>query len=41
LCLTIHLFATLCAKEDAVEGVQAFLGKRRPEWKERRRTIPF
>jgi enoyl-CoA hydratase/carnithine racemase len=29
------LFATLCATEDAVEGVQAFLGKRRPEWKER------
>jgi enoyl-CoA hydratase/carnithine racemase len=29
------LFATLCATEDAAEGVQAFLGKRRPEWKER------
>lgn len=29
------LFATLCATEDAVEGVQAFLGKRRPAWKER------
>jgi len=29
------LFATLCATEDAVEGVQAFLGKRAPKWKER------
>jgi enoyl-CoA hydratase/carnithine racemase len=29
------LFATLCATEDAVEGVQAFLGKRAPEWRER------
>jgi len=29
------LFATLCSTEDAVEGVQAFLGKRAPKWKER------
>ena len=29
------LFATLCSTEDAVEGVQAFLGKRSPNWKER------
>ncbi len=29
------LFATLCATEDAVEGVQAFLGKRAPVWRER------
>lgn len=29
------LFATLCATEDAVEGVQAFLGKRPPNWRER------
>jgi len=29
------LFATLSATEDAVEGVQAFLGKRTPVWKER------
>jgi enoyl-CoA hydratase/carnithine racemase len=29
------LFATLCSTEDAVEGVQAFLGKRAPIWKER------
>jgi enoyl-CoA hydratase/carnithine racemase len=29
------LFATLCSTEDAAEGVQAFLGKRAPKWKER------
>ena len=29
------LFATLCSTEDAVEGVSAFLGKRKPEWKKR------
>ncbi len=29
------LFATLCSTEDAVEGVQAYLGKRAPKWKER------
>ena len=28
-------FAALCCTEDAEEGVQAFLGKRKPEWKER------
>ena len=29
------LFATLCSTEDAVEGVNAFLAKRPPEWKNR------
>jgi enoyl-CoA hydratase/carnithine racemase len=29
------LFAALCSTEDAVEGVQAFLEKRSPKWKER------
>lgn len=29
------LFATLASTEDAVEGVQAFLAKRNPAWKER------
>ncbi|MBN2643889.1 MAG: enoyl-CoA hydratase/isomerase family protein [Desulfuromonadaceae bacterium] len=29
------LFATLCATEDAVEGVSAFIGKRAPQWKEK------
>ncbi len=29
------LFATLASTEDAVEGVGAFLGKRKPAWKER------
>ena len=28
-------FARLCTTEDAKEGVQAFFGKRKPEWKER------
>lgn len=29
------LFATLASTEDAVEGVQAFLAKRKPNWNER------
>lgn len=29
------LFATLASTEDAVEGVQAFLSKRKPDWNER------
>ena len=30
-----ELFAALCSTEDAEEGVLAFLGKRKPEWKEK------
>jgi enoyl-CoA hydratase/carnithine racemase len=30
-----EMFAALCATEDAKEGVDAFLNKRKPEWKER------
>jgi enoyl-CoA hydratase/carnithine racemase len=30
-----ELFAALCSTEDAVEGVQAFLEKRKPDWKEK------
>ena len=30
-----ELFAALCSTEDAEEGVQAFLEKRKPVWKER------
>ena len=30
-----ELFAGLCMTEDAAEGVDAFLNKRKPEWKER------
>ena len=30
-----ELFAALCSTEDAMEGVQAFLEKRKPVWKER------
>ena len=30
-----ELFAALCMTEDAKEGVDAFLNKRKPEWKER------
>jgi enoyl-CoA hydratase/carnithine racemase len=29
------LFATLASTEDAVEGVGAFLAKRKPAWKEK------
>jgi enoyl-CoA hydratase/carnithine racemase len=29
------LFAALCATEDAEEGVEAFLEKRKPVWKDR------
>ncbi|MEA3466133.1 MAG: enoyl-CoA hydratase/isomerase family protein [Thermodesulfobacteriota bacterium] len=28
------LFATLCSSDDAVEGVSAFIEKRKPQWKE-------
>lgn len=30
--LTNHHFASLCTTEDAHEGVEAFLNKRKPEW---------
>ena len=30
-----ELFASLCATEDAAEGVSAFLEKRKPVWKNR------
>ena len=30
-----ELFAALCSTEDAMEGVAAFLEKRKPVWKER------
>jgi enoyl-CoA hydratase/carnithine racemase len=30
-----ELFATLCATEDAREGIDAFLEKRKPNWKEK------
>lgn len=32
--LRSRLFAELCATDDAAEGVQAFLGKRKPVWKD-------
>jgi enoyl-CoA hydratase/carnithine racemase len=30
-----EVFAALCMTEDASEGVDAFLNKRKPEWKEK------
>lgn len=30
-----EVFARLCSTDDAKEGINAFLGKRRPEWKEK------
>ena len=30
-----ELFAALCSTQDAIEGVQAFLEKRKPDWKEK------
>jgi enoyl-CoA hydratase/carnithine racemase len=35
LAYTNELFAALCMTEDAREGVEAFLQKRKPEWKEK------
>jgi enoyl-CoA hydratase/carnithine racemase len=35
LAYTNELFAALCVTEDAKEGVDAFLNKRKPQWKER------
>ena len=29
-----ELFASLCSTEDAGEGIQSFLEKRKPNWKE-------
>lgn len=33
--ITFELFASLAATEDAEEGVDAFLNKRSPKWKEK------
>jgi enoyl-CoA hydratase/carnithine racemase len=33
LAYTNEVFAALCMTEDAKEGVEAFLNKRKPEWK--------
>jgi len=35
LAYTNELFAALCMTEDAKEGVEAFLQKRKPQWKEK------
>ena len=35
LCLEATLFGLLCGTEDKAEGTQAFLAKRKPEWKGR------
>jgi 1,4-dihydroxy-2-naphthoyl-CoA synthase len=35
LLYTNEVFAALCMTEDANEGVDAFLNKRKPEWKEK------
>ena len=35
LAFTNELFAALCMTEDAKEGVEAFLQKRKPKWKEK------
>jgi len=35
LAYTNEVFAALCMTEDAKEGVDAFLNKRKPQWKEK------
>jgi hypothetical protein len=38
-CYSNEAFAALCVTEDAMEGVDAFLNERKPQWK--RREAPF